>query len=427
MKRLVSVALKSLVSIALVGLVSSNGYGFDFGKIIDNSINRTDKKAENKVENKIDKGVDSAFQGVEGLFSGKKVQEKEQSAAVEVNKEATQASATSAGTLQWNSYDFVSGDEVIFEDDLKGERNGEFPSKWDLNKGNIENVTLDGENVIAFFKCNTNNGGGIVPFLKNSDKDYLPDEFTVEFDAFFEQGNSGTYKLYLADVKRHKNLDKATKYDKKWIRFGRNGVEYEREIDRKYYPGTNASSEQKAMWRHFALSFNKRALKVYLDDARLLNLPSLDYNPTGLGIGFHNPSGGVKGYIKNIRIAQGAVPLYSKVIGNGKIVTTGIRFEVNQAVIKPESMGIINGIVALMVQDSNLNFSIEGHTDSDGDASMNQVLSERRAAAVKEKFVELGIEGSRLKTAGWGESKPLNTNATLEEKVNNRRVEFIKY
>jgi outer membrane protein OmpA-like peptidoglycan-associated protein len=89
-------------------------------------------------------------------------------------------------------------------------------------------------------------------------------------------------------------------------------------------------------------------------------------------------------------------------------------------------MGTINEIVKMMKEHSDLKFSIEGHTDSDGEESFNQNLSEERAAAVKSILVQLGIDASRLESKGWGESKPVSENSNSEGKANNRRVEFIK-
>ena len=82
--------------------------------------------------------------------------------------------------------------------------------------------------------------------------------------------------------------------------------------------------------------------------------------------------------------------------------------------------------ILLMNKHSDLNFSIEGHTDSDGEDSFNQKLSDDRAAAVKSMLVQLGIDASRLQSKGLGESKPVSENLTPEGKANNRRVEFIK-
>ncbi|MBD3842745.1 MAG: OmpA family protein, partial [Campylobacterales bacterium] len=411
------------LSIVLATLIGINGYGFDFGKIIEDSVKRTDRKAERKVERKIDSGVDAVFNKIEGIFSDKSKEDtsKKDAERSDYNSKSSSATESKSGVIGWNRYDFVPGDRVIFEDDLRDERNGEFPSQWDMIKGVFENATLDGENVIVFIKGNTNGGAGIVPLLKNSNKDYLPDQFTLEFDAYFEkESESQHYKLWFSDLKNQGRIKTA---DNGYIEIKKNSMRLPSGIA-SYYPGTN-SGKSSPTWRHISVSFNTRALKVYLDDVRLLNVPNLGYNPTGVTIGFMatEPRSHGKGYIKNIRIAQGAVPLYDKMMSDGKIVTTGIRFDVNRATIKAESAGVINEIVALMKQNPSVNFSIEGHTDSDGDDRSNQRLSEERAEAVKNAFLDAGIDESRLKTRGWGESKPLGDNSTHEGKANNRRVE----
>ena len=111
---------------------------------------------------------------------------------------------------------------------------------------------------------------------------------------------------------------------------------------------------------------------------------------------------------------------------DGKIVASGIRFDVNKATIKPESMGVINEIAKLMKDHPEISFSVEGHTDSDGEEAFNQDLSERRAKAVADQLAKMGINNSRMTSRGWGESKPAGPNNTSEGKAANRRVEFVK-
>jgi outer membrane protein OmpA-like peptidoglycan-associated protein len=69
-------------------------------------------------------------------------------------------------------------------------------------------------------------------------------------------------------------------------------------------------------------------------------------------------------------------------------------------------------------------FLVEGHTDSDGSNEMNQTLSENRAAAVKNYLIENGIAADRLKSTGFGETKPIATNKTAKGKAMNRRTEI---
>jgi outer membrane protein OmpA-like peptidoglycan-associated protein len=89
-------------------------------------------------------------------------------------------------------------------------------------------------------------------------------------------------------------------------------------------------------------------------------------------------------------------------------------------------MGVINQIAKMMQQYPDINLSVEGHTDSDGDEAMNKQLSEQRAETVKNKLIESGISNDRLASKGFGEDVHVADNTTPEGKANNRRVEFVK-
>jgi len=100
-----------------------------------------------------------------------------------------------------------------------------------------------------------------------------------------------------------------------------------------------------------------------------------------------------------------------------------ILFNSGKATFKPETMPVLEAINAILKEYPTSRFSIEGHTDSDGSNALNQTLSENRAAAVKNFLIENGIETSRLRSTGFGETKPIDTNKTAKGKANNRRVE----
>lgn len=398
---------------------------------------QTNQRANQRTNQAIDKGFDKIEEGIGSLFKKKdKTKATGDTEKEEPNDDKKQISSEDKNgseqqqpkpQLTWAQYDFVPGTEIIFEDNLENERNGEFPSKWDLVQGNFENASFDDSNVIYHMKCNMNGGGGIVPMLKNAKEDYLPEEFTIEFDAWFTENHGGYYEICLGDFKNQQKLDKEFKLADKWIRIYKNSVNG-KSIETNFYPGYKSGMYDKTpKWRHVAISFNKRALKVYLDDARVLNIPNLGYNPTGFSFGKQSVEGKDPGYTKNFRIAKGAVPLYDKFLTDGKFVTTGIKFDVNKATIKPESMGTINYVVKMMQDHPELKFSVEGHTDSDGEDAANQKLSEARSKSVLETMVKLGISSDRLTSKGHGESKPMAGNDTPEGKAQNRRVEFVKF
>ncbi|MFC6875570.1 OmpA family protein [Flavobacterium myungsuense] len=100
-----------------------------------------------------------------------------------------------------------------------------------------------------------------------------------------------------------------------------------------------------------------------------------------------------------------------------------ILFNSGKDTFKQETFAVLQSITAILKQYPASNFSIEGHTDSDGKDAANQTLSENRAAAVKNYLTENGIAAGRLTSAGFGESKPVSSNKTAKGKADNRRVE----
>ena len=391
--------------------VSSSYAGFDFMKKVMDTV---EKKVEGTLDKSIDKGVDETEKAVKGggeervekrpephMESQEKRGQTESGSSVETSKQELKA---------WSKYDFVPGDEIIFQDDLRDEENGEFPSRWDLHRGNIEIAEYGEENVINFA---TVQPSGIAPLMMEKG-DYLPEKFTIEFDAYFSEFCT-RYTVRFWDVinqKPSKTIPVAT--------ISPDNVSVEG------FGGSDLPKREYPFWEHVAISFNTRALKVYFGEKRAMNIPNLRAEPMGLTISSRQCHKGKQALIKNIRIAKGSKKLYDRIMSDGKFVTSGILFDVNSATMKPESMGVINQIVKMMNKHQDLKLSIEGHTDSDGEKNANQKLSERRAKAVKDVLVESGIASSRLKTEGHGESKPVDDNSTPEGKANNRRVEFVK-
>ncbi|WP_395056979.1 OmpA family protein [Flavobacterium sp.] len=100
-----------------------------------------------------------------------------------------------------------------------------------------------------------------------------------------------------------------------------------------------------------------------------------------------------------------------------------ILFDTNKATFQQRTFVVLQAMTAILKEYPTSNFSIEGHTDGDGKDTVNQTLSENRAAAVKTYLVENGIDASRLTSAGFGESMPIASNKTKAGKALNRRVE----
>lgn len=175
--------------------------------------------------------------------------------------------------------DFQPCMAVFFKDDLKGESVGEFPSKWDIANGSAEVAKFDGRTVIKL----DNNDAEIIPLVVGESKNYLPEVFTLEFDYYCngdaEEDFNACYHLWFRDAG---NSD-----------LGEIAIVTE---DRLHWDLTKANDEtvygdsdklqefeKKNAWNHFALSFDKGTLKVYVNGQRLVSLPKVKA-PAGIAI-----------------------------------------------------------------------------------------------------------------------------------------------
>jgi outer membrane protein OmpA-like peptidoglycan-associated protein len=111
---------------------------------------------------------------------------------------------------------------------------------------------------------------------------------------------------------------------------------------------------------------------------------------------------------------------------SGRAEVHGIYFDFSSATIRPESEPVLKEIVHALADNPKWRLRVEGHTDNVGGDDYNRELSNRRAAAVKQTLVEqYRVAGDRLTTAGFGASRPRETNDTLEGRARNRRVELV--
>jgi outer membrane protein OmpA-like peptidoglycan-associated protein len=107
------------------------------------------------------------------------------------------------------------------------------------------------------------------------------------------------------------------------------------------------------------------------------------------------------------------------------IVLRNVFFNTSSYELLPESFGELNRLVDLLNENPTIKIQIGGHTDTDGSEKANLLLSERRAASVRDYLIRMGIENQRLTAKGFGESQPIDTTDTPEGKARNRRTEFM--
>jgi outer membrane protein OmpA-like peptidoglycan-associated protein len=112
----------------------------------------------------------------------------------------------------------------------------------------------------------------------------------------------------------------------------------------------------------------------------------------------------------------------------GVVITLSgsVLFVTNKSELLPGAQIKLNQVAdALTQQDSESKIVVEGYTDSQGTASYNQDLSQRRAQSVRDYLVARGIAADRVTSQGYGLNRPVADNATAEGRANNRRVEIV--
>lgn len=117
-----------------------------------------------------------------------------------------------------------------------------------------------------------------------------------------------------------------------------------------------------------------------------------------------------------------------RVVRNGdqiELVMPGnITFDTDQASIRSSFTGVLESVAKVLQEFDKTAIQVEGHTDSTGSDSYNQLLSERRAGSVRDFLLNQGIQSSRTRAAGYGERNPVASNDSASGREQNRRVEL---
>ena len=421
-----------VVAVAFAATADAQGF---LKRLKEKAINAAENAVERKVENKVERETDDAMDDVLDKKKGNKSASKRNQS----DGDNGEADASDSGEGQTSKKktakgeevksDFVPGTIVIFEDNLQGEQLGEFPSKWDLLDNNAEVARMNGKMAIKFEHGSDTK---ITPLLKDGNKNYLPEVYTLEFD-YFVTGNEDNTSHYHLHMKNGNDDDVIYV----WFNKDKIGWTVYKPNNGDYVQG-NASTESVIElndWNHFALSFNKRALKVYVNGKRYINIPNAAAaNWFSLETEFWEDH---IDYITNVRLAKGGVALYEQkaqdmtavekaIAETGKFVTNNILFETGKATLKPESMEEIQKVADYMKKNPTARFEVQGHTDNQGSDKINDPLSQQRAEAVVKALESLGCDPFNMRAVGKGSHEPVASNATDEGRAKNRRVEFIK-
>lgn len=309
--------------------------------------------------------------------------------------------------------DFIPGDKTIFLDDFSDMAGDEPPPHWKVRGsdavlkvgGGVRQLTFKGESVT------------LTPNLNG-----LPNNFTMETELTIDGQDPDCrpeMEWSFLDKVGHTALLIRTKQNAAangwWVR-----VDSTENLGEKT-PLVNWSQPVK-----LALWVQNGRLRIYLNGDRIIDVNQVEL-PAIASVGVHMWTGVKSVGFRFVRFAESTPDFGQTIMASGKFVTHGILFDTDSDHIKPESAAVIQEIARGLSQSSDLSVEIDGHTDSTGAAPHNMDLSKRRAEAAKNILVaQFSIDSGRLTTAGFGSSKPIDTNTTAAGKAQNRRVEFVR-
>jgi outer membrane protein OmpA-like peptidoglycan-associated protein len=387
------------------------------------------RKLEQKVEEKVEREVGNK---ADEILDGKSTSTSRQN-----NGDDAEVAQDDTPDAVAQKSDFVRGSVILFEDDFAGEQMGEFPSKWDISDGSLEVASVNGK---KYAHSNTTGTTVFSPLMQNM-KSYLPDVFTLEWEEFMCKPG---------------DIDQMN-----WLIYFYNGDDELANIYKMFRPGNpdvygnyrfrkgggasdgvtgdlNWNDLQKCVkfgqWNHFAISFNKRAFKYYVNGHRIINLPNV---AAPSRFEFHVSDGYPYRGVGHVILAKGAADLYQRqttdlsavekaIAETGKFVTNNILFETGKATLKPESMDEIQKVADFMKKNPSVRFEVQGHTDNQGSDAVNDPLSQQRAESVVKALEGLGVDGFNLRAVGKGSHEPVADNKTDAGRAKNRRVVFVK-
>lgn len=107
------------------------------------------------------------------------------------------------------------------------------------------------------------------------------------------------------------------------------------------------------------------------------------------------------------------------------VMPNNITFSVNQATLNTSIYATLNSVVKVLNRFEETLLQVAGHTDSSGSNEYNQTLSLRRAQSVADYLVSRQVDPSRLVVTGYGEGRPIASNASEAGRAENRRVELL--
>lgn len=397
---------------------------------------KAEKAAERTIERRVEKKAsEKTDDAMDEVLEGKKAEKKKDKKKNKKNDNSSSDNSSEGVTSSENNQLIVTGStffpegNIIFEEKFSQDNEGDFPSNWDTNAGG-EIIKLENTKALRLYP----NG------LYITSTGELPENYALEFDlttANLKYDNLAGSRFEVQFVNEHKLKEHLNKRAKFSFSLWKESSQPNRIHIQNYGADVSISNhidfqmvEKLNTTTHFTCVVNKKRFRLYIDNEKVLDLPSLlepgmakhiQFSLNGTNMDLNHIVA-----LSNIKITEEGEDIRSMILKGG-FSTTKILFDSGSDKLTSSSYGFLDKVGKALESDPDLKVTIIGHTDSDGDTNSNLELSKKRAASVKAYLTsKYKIAEGNLQTDGKGESKPAADNTSAEGKAKNRRVEFIK-
>ncbi|MCO4294263.1 OmpA family protein [Solitalea sp. MAHUQ-68] len=326
----------------------------------------------------------------------------------------------------YSKFDFITGEQLIAYEDFSQTEIGSFPKTWNTN-GLGEITTLN--NLPGKWLSMGQNATYRPEFIVND----LPENFTFEFDLALNAGkNTGGFYVQLGNAAKTTDTE-PTNYGAEFrmVGGGEGFISIENWCyadDCKKLLSVSNSSEthfnsqgekiRVSIWRQ------KERLRIYINETKVIDeFKLLDAKSLINCINFKVSANANSkfAYVSNIKLSAGTPDVHKKLILGEKFTTSGVLFDADTDLIRPESYSTLKEIAQQLKENPSVKVKIIGpanvnNTDAD--------LSKRKAEAIRNSLItEFKISESRLQTEGRG---PITSNDTVTLTGDNLQIEFLK-
>ncbi len=386
--------MKIQITIFLIGLSISSFA--QFGNIQRSIERKTKNHYEEKGEaigekhatEAANKGMQSASDGIDKLVAWEDEQLADEKIFIDTN-------FIEYTDIQWQRLRFVSGENVIFYDKpFNFEEDEKVPSNWHINgksKGEVQVSRLDQGKIII-----VSADGFLTPKIENIEQDYLPDNFTLEFDFMMPVvpfSKPFSIYFYAKDEQQDNNLAP--------IKINQNVVTYKDSSG--YYPVVANDENGMSNWYHLSISYNKDFLQIFINE-RLMVTYKEDINPTGFTIDYFAIA---PIFYKNFLIASNQEPIIDQ-INSGVFTTYDIDYIAYKNRLSGLSSSILSKVAKQLNDDPDLKLDIDVYFSQFDNDDENNKYGEEKTTAIAKTLLAMGVNVTQInmKFKGSVKQKP---------------------